>query len=321
VVLVPHNVLPSVHLGWLVYLEQAVRDWPVDGDPEEITLIPAARPGRCPACHAPIPWYIWSTDRFFCPNCDTLLRLRKSYFLALYGVTILLVYLALYALGFRGSSSWSLLAIALLPAYWLVVFINLRIVPVDIEATPDFRVELYGKRAVVSNQLLSSEEEEEADWAPIEAAVAVEREPRLVVIKQPVSITGALVAALLIAFAGYHIWTATTAVVNRVRPDLVDTKRGPGTFDLRAELDADGITFRNATDESWVCRVGLGFSIAASSSEFPLGPGESRVLTYAEFQQQGPSVMKLFELREQAREYMQAQCRTKDGRTRGGPLD
>jgi hypothetical protein len=293
---------------------------PVDGDPEEITLIPAAKPGRCPVCHVPIPWHLWSSDRFYCPNCDALLRLRRSYFVALYGVTILLVYLGVYALGFRGMSSWSLVAIALLPAYWLVVFINLRIVPVDIEATFDFGAELHGRRAAVGISIVDVEEDDR-DWAPAEAPVAVDREPRLVVIKQPVSITGALVAALLIAFTGYHIWRATTVVINRARPDLLDSKRGPGTFDLRAELDADGIAFTNATHESWVCRVRLGFSVAASSSEFPLGPGDSRVLAYAEFRPQGPGVMEPFELREQARDYMQAQCRTKDGRTRGGPLD
>jgi hypothetical protein len=70
--------------------------------------------------------------------------LRPAYFKTLYCVALLLLYLGLSALSFRGYELQSVMVVLIVPVYWVVLFVTIRVVPVDLETTADVHGVLHG---------------------------------------------------------------------------------------------------------------------------------------------------------------------------------
>jgi hypothetical protein len=100
---------------------------------------------KCPACNHDIPILAMS---YACPLCNAGLRLRATYFRALRVVTLLMTGFMGYGAGFRGLTLLVIIALMALPVFVLVVLINVRLFPPDLEATGDYRSILYADRPV-----------------------------------------------------------------------------------------------------------------------------------------------------------------------------
>lgn len=99
---------------------------------DDVPLIPAAKPGRCPNCGERVAWQQWMTVEFYGPSCRSGLSVRRAYFAVLYCVALILVFVAAQALGFRGTPHLALLLLCAYPIYWIVVWITIRLFAVDI---------------------------------------------------------------------------------------------------------------------------------------------------------------------------------------------
>jgi len=287
---------------------------------KDITLIPTAKSGRCPACGETISWQRWVGGRFYCPNCAIGLRLRPAYFSVLYCVALVLVSLGVYALGFRGLGLLSIVVLALLPVYWLVIFINVRIFPVDLEATADVRGLLYGVPDDEADATPAVQpDEEHVEPAPVNGPTAV-RSPLFEPIKQHPTIAGVFLAVGFGALVLSYVWSGATAVLYRLRPDLVETRHGPRGFDMRAELREDAVAFTNMSPEPWLCVASLGSVDTAYRASFSLAPNETRAIPYADFRPARATTTPVV-MRTVAREQLRAECRGPAGRVHAGSLE
>jgi predicted RNA-binding Zn-ribbon protein involved in translation (DUF1610 family) len=105
-------------------------------------LLPEALPVVCASCGVPISWRYADTE-FSCPACGCGLRLRRRYFRALYLMSYALAMLIAYAIGFRDDALGAAGVLALLPVYFIVMTLNMRLFPPEVEISGEFRSILH----------------------------------------------------------------------------------------------------------------------------------------------------------------------------------
>jgi hypothetical protein len=293
----------------------------LDEPGRRIILIPGAKSAGCPACRQQIHSWWWSAGEFFCPHCRIGLRLRKAYFKTLYAIAVVLVILLADLLGLKGSGLMGVALFALFPTYWLVVFVTLRVFPVDLETTADVRGILHGP----PEPPLTDEEDEltfvaferideTSDKQEPQGQVAA---PTFQFVKSSLGIHGVFLLLLAAAVAGYAAWSAGAALLVRFWPTITETRTAPRGFGLSAELGENGIAFFNPSRETWACNVAIGFSLTSKyRALFGLNAGETRSIGYPAF---GSSVAPAA-LRAVAREQLFAECVADSGRHHSGAL-
>jgi hypothetical protein len=135
------------------------------------------------------------------------------------------------------------------------------------------------------------------------------------------SIAEALITAGGLGLAVYFVCTAFVAVLYRVMPDLIETRRGPRGFEIHAELRRDAIAFTNASSQDWNCTAAIGYTIDTNfrTPPFPLGPGQTRVMQFVDVRPAGSTVEPSV-LRAVARDQLEAMCIDPSGRSHWGFL-
>ncbi len=283
----------------------------------KITLIPAARASTCPGCGALVSWQHRAAAGFYCPTCSIGLRLRPAYFALLYCIALFIVAVVVHALGFRGSGHLGLVMLALWPTYWLVLFVNLRIFPVDLEPTGDVRGLLYGEPSLANLSAAADDSVNQGlAHSPTDQPTSG-RAPALHQIEGPSSLEGLGLKAGALAILVYVVWASVSAILFRVVPDLTETRNGPRGFPIRADLRKDVITFTNLSLEDWSCGVSLGSGFRAT---FLVGANQTHEVRYAEFVP-AFSATESHVVRSIARERIWAECAASSGLTHAGYLE
>lgn len=254
--------------------------------------------------------------RFLCYACGIGLRIRPSYFLALYFVALLCVVLGFYALGLRGMSFVSVVGVAVIPVWMLLIFVTIRIFPVDLEQI-----------TISDADALYFVADHEATWSeppsthgPASDSAEAPFSGRAPSFQQaePTRIVDVVISVFLFVLIAYMASTVVIAVLDRVFPGPDEIKNAQAGFPLRAALRRDTIAFTNLSTEEWRCEVVLGSSALVSAS-FGLRSHQTQEIRYVDFR---PSLLMIgaIELRSAAREELVARCTEPSGRFVAGLL-
>lgn len=139
-------------------------------------------------------------------------------------------------------------------------------------------------------------------------------------IEAPATVDGVLLKVGALALALYAAWAALTAVLLRVRPDLVETRRAPRGSALRAELREDAMVFTNISGVDWTCEIALGSAPdSAFRTTFWLASQQTLEIPYTQLRPLSDTTESGV-LRSVAREQLWAQCTDPSGRTHAGDL-
>jgi hypothetical protein len=89
------------------------------------------KPVRCPCCRLRIDGtHVWIQRN--CAACGALFTIRRAYFWTMYVLALVVSMGIAFALGTRGTALSSLAILIVLPTFWGMLMINLRLFPVDI---------------------------------------------------------------------------------------------------------------------------------------------------------------------------------------------
>ena len=278
-------------------------------------MIPQARSSTCPVCGGEILSRWITTDwfpgripsRVFCYNCGAALRVRRSYFSALYFVALVSMVLAAYAIGIGGYDFITVVGFGALPLAFLMVFLSLRLFPLELEESTASDLEWLH---FLADRGL------EPDYGREETLVPG-RELKLEQIGGS-RIFDAVSKFGLIALYAIFVSRAVIAVLDRVIPPAAEVMNAQEGFPLRAELRLDTIAFTNLSDENWKCEILLGSSVHVGAA-LQLPSHQTREIAYADFR---PSLFMIrsAELRSAARDELLASCTEPSGRFRSGLL-
>jgi hypothetical protein len=279
-------------------------------------MIPGPKSSTCPACGGEIvshwilagPWPGRIPSRVFCYSCGAALLVRRSYFVSLYFVSLAIMILGAYAIGLGGYDFLAVVGFGVLPVCFLIVFLSLRLFPIELEESTASHVELLHFLADRGLRLDDGDREE---------TLVPGRELKLEQIEGP-RIFDAVARIGLIALYAFLISKAVIAVLDRVIPPAVEIMNAQEGFPLRAELRQDTIAFTNMSDEEWRCEILLGSS-AQVGAAFQLPSHQTREIAYADFR---PSLLMIrsAQLRSAARKELLARCTEPSGLFRSGLL-
>lgn len=283
-------------------------------------MIPQPRPSTCPACGGEIVsrWITGGSfrqipSRVFCYHCGAALLVRRSYFSALYVVAIASVTLAAYAIGFGGYDFVVIVGFGVVPVWFLMAFVSLRLFPLELEETTasesDLRYFLADRGlSVEDGQIVASQADPEETSVPGGEIGQIGDS----------GMFDGVVKVLLIAVYVFVISKGIVAVLDRFIPPADETMNAQEGFPLRAKLRQDTIAFTNLSNENWKCEILLGSS-AQVGAAVQLPPHQTREIAYADFR---PSrfMIRSAQLRYAAREELLATCTEPSGRFRSGLL-
>jgi hypothetical protein len=98
-----------------------------------LSLFPM-KPVRCPCCRLRIDGnHVWVFRN--CAVCGAVFRIRRHYFWAIYALALVASGGIAFAIGNRGTALSSLATLLVLPTFWGMLMINLRLFPADIAVT------------------------------------------------------------------------------------------------------------------------------------------------------------------------------------------
>ena len=90
------------------------------------------KPVRCPCCRLRIDGrHVWENRN--CAACGAVFQIGRHTFWTTYVLTLVISGAISYAIGHRGTALASLAALLVLPTFWAMVTINLRLFPADIK--------------------------------------------------------------------------------------------------------------------------------------------------------------------------------------------
>jgi len=278
-------------------------------------MIPEAKSSTCPACSCEIVSR-WITGPFpgriparvFCYHCGAALLVRGSYLWSLYFVALGSIILGTYTLGFGGYDFIVVVGVAVLPLWILMVFVSIRLFPLELEESTASETELRYFLADRGLELPHDDRDETA---------VPGRELKLEQIGGSRVFDG-IAKVVLIGVYVFLISKAVIAVLDRFIPPPAQIMNAQSGFPLRAELGQDGIAFTNMSEEDWMCEVALGSSGLVGAA-FQLPSHQTREIRYEDFR---PSLfmIRAAQLRSAGREQLLARCTERSGRFRTGLL-
>lgn len=262
------------------------------GPPRKITLLRAAVPMRCPSCGAQIPWRrVTAQLEFACAECGHGMRLRDGYFRVLYILAMVVISLIAYAAGIRDEALFATAILGLWPTYFLLVFINMRLFPPDVEPTGDFRGILYGINQRNDAFTASDPPAETSVVRDIPTRAPADEDPRQMFKtgRDHRSLEEIVIRGAVIVMAGWLVWTAARPLIYRIAPELGATKSGPSVFPVTVHIGEETVDFTNGSTVPWICRAELGFGKEYLST-FSIEPQHTRELSYLDFRSSGAQV-------------------------------
>jgi len=280
-------------------------------------MIPEAKPSTCPACGGQIlsRWIVAGSfplrvpSRILCYRCGAVLGVRRSYFFSLYFVALASMILGVYALGIGGYDFIAVVGLGVLPLWFLMIFLSLRLFPLELDESTATEVELLHFLADRGLELDYGGNREEIPVPGRELKLAQIGGSR---------IFDAAARVGLIALYAFFIAKGVIAVLDRIIPPAAQIMNAQEGFPLRAELRRDTIAFTNLSDEDWKCEIMLG-STARVGAAFQVPSHQTREIAYADFR---PSLFMIrsAQLRSAARDELLATCTEPSGRFRSGLL-
>jgi hypothetical protein len=209
----------------------------------------------------------------------------------LYILSIVVVGLIAYAAGIRDEALFATAILGLWPTYYVLVFLNMRLFPPDVEPTGEFRGILYGV-----NQL---DDAFTARDPPADASATGDSPPRVPVGEDPRQmftigrdhrrLDEFVIRGAVIAMVVWLVWTAARPLIYRIAPEIGATKSGPSVFPVTVHIGEEAVAFTNGSTEPWSCLAELGFDQEYMST-LSIEPHHTRELLYLEFRSSGVPV-------------------------------
>jgi hypothetical protein len=276
-----------------------------------MTPIGPALPVTCPSCRAQFPWRHVSAGLFHCPGCGSGLRLAGGYFRVVYLAALATITLIAYASGVRGDALLATAMLVVWPTYLLLLNVNVRLFPPDVEATGDVRGILYPVNPddvpAVSEPPVGAEEDPSS-----QAPARPGRDGMFASRVEHKTLEGLALRGGAIVLGLWAVWTAGRPLVHHVFPEFGATMAGPQGFPVTLHVGEDNIAFTNGATEAWTCQAALGIS-STYSATFSLEPKQTRALSYRGFRgtddRLDPAVV-----RRAARKRVTVACRESSGR-------
>jgi hypothetical protein len=206
--------------------------------------------------------------------------------------------------------------LGILPSYFLVVFVTMRLFPPDAETTGDYRGILYGAhRGTDEPPALESPSSDgiETDIptpAPVDLKLP---SPRFMEVPDHRSFEGVVLRIATILLIVFAAWMAARPLIYQILPEFGATKRGPAGFPMTVHIGQDALRFTNGSTEPWMCRAHLGFR-EKDLITFGVEPQKSHDVSYGELQALAGDVDVPF-LRRAARERIALECAEPSGVT------
>ena len=188
-----------------------------------LSLFPM-KPVRCPCCRLRIDGnHLWIHRN--CAACGAAFRIRRLYFWTMYVLALVVSGGIAFAVGNRGTALSSLAILLVLPTFWGMLVINLRLFPPDVDVvregwTPgdsDKDRELEGLFELLRevDPVLGREEpeapasmlEDSKDGAPGRLPLSTPPDP-------PVSLEGIAIAIAVSVLLAWHLYAALEPHMN-----------------------------------------------------------------------------------------------------------
>lgn len=173
------------------------------------------KPVRCPSCRLRIDGqHVW--NRRSCPACGAVFRVRPFYFLSLYAIALVVSAGIAFLMGNRDEALVSLAFLLLLPTFFVMAAVNVRLFPIDIamvspgwspgDSEADQEIEQEFERLRTLDPVVGWVEHEpstggESDTTPGPLPLSTPRDP-------PLTLEGIAIAIALSALLAYHIYAA-----------------------------------------------------------------------------------------------------------------
>lgn len=185
---------------------------------------------------------------------------RRSYAVSMYFVALVIAGGGLYALGLRGFSHLSLLLILILPTFWLVLSVTMRIISTELMGGGFLHLTM--------------------DSEPHRLG----RVPAFLFTNPGWTVESALLGLGALVFGGYMLWAAADGVLYLVMPYDPQIRNAGDGFAMRAEIHRDRLTFTNLSLVGWECDATIGDGLPLTfKASAALPPGQTREIRYVDF--------------------------------------
>jgi hypothetical protein len=248
-----------------------------------IRIVPPARPLICPACQSVIPWHRVRARTIACLHCGTHLQFRKSYFGALYWLALAIALMTVFRLGIYSPIAIVLPLVLLIPTFYVMLFITLRIFPPDLEPSDDYRAVLWGVPPPEADAEAGADSNSEKPEDVRPAGFRSATRPR-----EHWTLEGTVIAIAGGLFAVFYTYLAAEPALQRIFPEIYATKKGPPGFQVVVYLGESGMRIDNGSTARWTCKVDLG-AVKRHTAIVDVEWGSSATLEYVRFAPGAPN--------------------------------
>jgi hypothetical protein len=179
------------------------------------------KPVRCPCCRLRIDGrHVW--DNRNCAACGALFTISRHSFWTTYVLALVICSAVAYVIGHRGSAVMSLALLIVLPTFWGMMMINLRLFPADIKLvregwTPgdseeDQEIERMFESLRELDAVISAETPQFDRAEPDESSPG--RLPLSTPPPRPASLEGIAIAIAFAALIAWHFYAALEPFFN-----------------------------------------------------------------------------------------------------------
>ena len=195
------------------------------------------RPVRCPCCRLRIDGqHVWDLRK--CPVCGAIFTIRRHYFATTYLLALVISGGIAFAIGNRDTALISLAFLLLLPTFWAMLMISVRLFPLDIkvvregwtpgESDEERELESVFEALREVDPVFGGEEPEvPAPALPESNEDAPGRLPLSTPAAPPVSLEGIVIALMFAGLLAWHLYTALEPHFNSARTTPTESASPP----------------------------------------------------------------------------------------------
>ena len=167
----------------------------------------------------------------------------------------------MYAAGLRSDALFAAAVLALLPLYFIVVLLNLRLFPPETAISGDFRAILHPGDAVdptlpPETKVLGARSFD--DDAKVKQASAQNDTPIFTSQNESRTLEGIVLWVAAVALILSMAYFALEPLIYRIWPEDNASKQGPASFPVSIHIGVDDLRIVNGSTEQWNCLVVLG---------------------------------------------------------------
>jgi hypothetical protein len=220
---------------------------------------------------------------FSCPACGCGLRLRRRYFRALYTISYAIAVLIAYFLGFRDDALYAAGILSVLPVYFIVTTLNMRLFQPEVEISGEFRGILHPgepqdpslpAEPIVLGEAKSRTSTKDPSGHTVWA--------RLRAFSRPDTLEGWVIYLGFVSLLAYNAYLVAAPILYKLLPEFNATKRGPSSFPATVHIGENTLEFSNGSTLTWRCSVFLG-RYGSYSTSVDVNAGATRAVAYEDF--------------------------------------